>query len=206
MKGLKIGLDVDGVFANFVPTYIDTQKKVTGKELYPPHPVPIPVWEFRKHYGYTHKDIEDTNRVIGENPTWWYLLPPFEDSAFALARLHVWQTFNVHDIYFVTARHGIKVKQQTENWLKYHGMLQPTVLITDQKDKIASALGLDIYLDDSMDNINKVALHAVNTLPVLYTREWNKNLVSPFPGVIRVNNLSEFVELVSNYGESGKSA
>jgi hypothetical protein len=157
---MNIGVDVDGVFADFNSACIETCIKVTGKDLFPPRPFDIPTWHYPQHYGYSAEEMDFEKGpvwgAIKSNPTFWQTLPEYADTREALAYLDKLRRAG-HDIYFVTNRYGIKCKLQTERWLRRHGFADPTVLVTGDKRRIAQALKLDAYVDDRWENAVDVA-------------------------------------------------
>ncbi len=53
MRGLKIGVDVDWVLANFNDSFIERVIKVTGEDKFPPRPFDITTWDYPQVYGYS---------------------------------------------------------------------------------------------------------------------------------------------------------
>jgi 5'(3')-deoxyribonucleotidase len=196
---MKIGIDVDGVLANFNESFIDRIIEVTGKDLFPPRPFDIPTWHYPQHYGYTEAEMDFADgpvwKSVKKDPTFWYLLQPYLGVPEFLSTLDSGD----HEIYFVTNRAGIQVKAQTESWLEFHGFgLRtpnfgfPTVLISSDKGTIAKALRLDLYIDDNDDNCLAVHHDSTGTKMVQLARPWNHS----HTGLIRVESLDDFAKLI----------
>lgn len=187
----KIGVDIDGVIADFNSSYIDLLIKVSGEDKFPRRPFDIPCWGYDYHYGYDKKVVSETWRRIKESPTFWSSIPAYRDTKMFLKDLYNMQESTQHDIYFVTSRPGKGAKYQTEWWLSMQGFFLPTVLISDQKAKVCTALQLDYYIDDKQENCQSVHMEGQGKC-FMYAQPWN----SPIDGVPRISNLGAFVGAV----------
>lgn len=188
----------DGVLADFNTTFINRVVEVAGKDLFPPRPFDIPVWDYPESYGYT---AEDTSRVwesIKSDNKFWQNLEGYPDTTESLSRLND-VAISGHDVYFITSRPGVAAKLQTERWLKRHGYLPtPTVLISSKKGLCARALLLDKYIDDRRENVIDVAYSTGMTPPpqtYLLDRPWNRTEGSAMDRVIRISALVEMFNL-----------
>lgn len=189
---MKIGIDVDGVLADFNQDFIQTVIDATGKDLFPPRPFDIPCWDYPEHYGYTAADTKHVwQDVIIPDPTFWVSLEPYPGTEAALQLLK--DRDDEHDeVYFITARPGTFPKHQTEVWLRaHHGDFnwRPTVLISGMKGQCAEALRLDKYIDDRSENVLDVSRECKGTY--LMTRPWNKDLDCEKYGITRVTSIEE---------------
>jgi 5'(3')-deoxyribonucleotidase len=196
---MKIGIDIDGVLADFNSEFIKRCVDVTGKDLFPPRPFDIPTWHYPQHYGYTDADMKYPDgpvwQSIVDDPMFWYTLHPYDDApAFLLPLDH-----GVHDVYFVTNRPGPTAKQQTESWLEFHGyglhspnFSFPTVMLSHDKGSIAKALGLDLYIDDRTENCLDVNHASPSTKVFMRARTWN----TPIRGIPRIDSLAEFASQI----------
>jgi hypothetical protein len=76
-------------------------------------------------------------------------------------------------VYFVTARLGKSVKQQTEQWLQTFGITNPTVLVTTSKADAARVVGATHAIDDKAGNA--VAIQYMSTAKsYLLDRPYNR--------------------------------
>lgn len=196
---MKIGIDVDGVLADFNSEFIKRCVAVTGKDLFPARPFDIPTWHYPQHFGYSEAEMAFPNGPVWahviDDPTFWYQLFPYDGVPEFLSQLDSSQ----HDIYFITNRPGVTAKMQTENWLEFHNFgLQtdafsyPTVLISTEKGLCAKALGLDLYIDDKTENCMDVNHVSPKTRTIMLARPWNK----PLQGIARIESLKYFFALI----------
>lgn len=177
---LKIGLDVDGVLANFIYKY-----KWAAEELGLAYQDGI--WDL----GLNAEEVDLCWKLIKSTPDFWQTVPPYEDLEFLAEK------DSQHELCFITARvptEGSPVNWQTAWWLEDHlGITLPTVLVVaNWRDKPAliKALKLDAFLDDKMESVeNMVYSHGLNAL--LLDQPWNASA-----DVNRVYSVSEFFEKV----------
>lgn len=195
---MKIGIDVDGVVADFNGNFIDRVIDVTGEDKFPARPFDIVTWNYPESYGYTGEQCSAVWEVIKKDPTFWVNLSPYDESQICLEHLAS-LVEEGHEIYFVTNRPGVMAKLQTEDWLNNNGFNDfPTVLISAQKGEVAKALELDWYVDDKTGNILDVHEKSPNTNAFLLGRSWNAN-----DGVPVLGSLSEFLRMVDKGIEVG---
>ena len=158
----RVGCDVDGVLACFVTGFADRLAEIAGdkvvngavlRQLAKDTAAFPTVWDWPQLHGYTNDDVRAAWESVEQDDTFWQNLPVIEPEAVELLNA---LAMDGHEVYFLTARLGIKAKWQTEQWLLAHGMLMPTVIITEQKAPVAKALELDCYIDDKLSNVNLV--------------------------------------------------
>lgn len=175
---MRIGVDIDGVLADFNTPFIERVIQVTGKDLFPPRPFDIPTWNYPEHYGYTTVETSLVWDSITSDPWFWGGLPAYDTTALDLEVLDR-QVCKGHDLYFITSRPGLAAKYQTERWLRnQYNQLQSrpsmfTVLISSAKGLCAAALKLDYYIDDRSENITDVEHCTDATAVFLMDRPWN---------------------------------
>ncbi|MDD5366961.1 MAG: hypothetical protein PHR30_16615 [Gallionellaceae bacterium] len=139
---MKVGLDIDGVLADFVSAFVETIEAETGLRI----PVPPTSWDWHRHWLSDEQDARVWHH-IEENAGFWCNIA--SDASVGPARWAQLADMEWgHDLYFLTYRPGRVAKWQTEHWLREHGLWNPTVLITEHKGRVAKALGLDCYIDD----------------------------------------------------------
>lgn len=198
-----LGIDIDGVLADFNTRFIRRIVSVTKKDLFPPRPFPIPCWDYPQHFGYTQAETSAVWEDIKRDPHFWQELPAYPGTDEVLDKLYLRQAGG-DEIYFVTSRVGVLCKRQTETWLSNHWFDTPTVLISSQKGAIARALGINAYIDDKYENVIDVAWSQALTVggssthvrsatrTFLLNAPWNAAFGNP-EHVTRVSSVMEFL-------------
>lgn len=182
MKLLRIGVDVDGVLADFNTSFIERVIKVTRIDRFGKGFIPT-TWNYPESVGYSPEDVAAVWEDIERDPYFWRNLPAYAHTAQVLTYLSHLQHIG-HDVYFITARPGVVAKKQTEEWLQYKCRMQylaapsPTVLISRDKGGCADVLKLDIYVDDRVENVFDVLAMAQGNDPphavvFMFRQPWN---------------------------------
>lgn len=187
MPRLKIGIDVDGVLADFVAGARHYFKAKYGR---PDDSLIQNEWDF-DCLGMTKAEIDDLWDHIHNTPNWWTTLKTM-DGAYSLGWL-----CNNHTVYFITNRPtkttGDSIEDQTKNWLMdSHYIECPTVIVCKNKGALASALDLDFFLDDNVPNVTDVSLTSPRTTTFIQDAPYNQECVS----VPRLKSVNELVNLV----------
>lgn len=177
---MNIGVDIDGVLADFNSSYIKLIFQKSGVQL------PMPGPDYPNEWNYTKSRIrnKDLNAVWDEIKAthFWDTLGP-EPLLLETIELLLERRSLGDDIYFITSRPGLRAKFYTERWLIGHGMLVPSVLIAEHaeaKGHLARGLALDVFIDDKPDNIDAIT-HA-DCVCYLVDRPYNRK----FSGYNRV--------------------
>lgn len=186
-----LGVDVDGVLANFNESFIRLTIDITGRDLFPARPFDIPCWNYPQYYGYTEQETAGVWEKIENSPIFWETLAPYEDTINAVRYLR--EQFALgNDIYFVTSRPGKSAKIQTEKWLR-SWFLPPTVLISSNKGLCSRALAFDAYIDDRWENALDVSTTGAQS--ILMDRPWNREYNAEEFGIVRTSTVVGFAEL-----------
>lgn len=168
---MRIGMDVDGVLANWDRGFRVKLIQASGRRLCPPEFEP-PVWNWPQHYGYTDDEITSAYHLQALDPFFWEELKPMPGAHDFMEK--TWRLFgNVNvlirngrlpdtmdvfspEIYFITSRRGPAVKEQTHTWLQENGWTpaNTSVLINRHGDKgdVCKALGVNVFVDDRPEN------------------------------------------------------
>lgn len=175
---MRIGIDIDGVLADFNKAFVARVRLATGKDLFPkewlPHVTPEPpTWYYDKHYGYTKEESDVVWDSIRGDKLFWRDLDPLPGMK---ELCEVWPGIDAkHDVYFITARPGVQTKKQTEAWLRNQGIQGATVIISEQKGTVCQGLEIDTYIDDRPENYHAVEWYARRTRPYLFRASYNTN-------------------------------
>lgn len=196
-KQLKLGVDLDGVAANFNKSFSQLCKS-QGIDLPDFSTVDPPIWDYPEHFGATPEQMQEVWRLIKESENFWAQLEPYAGATAALKELSELSEKG-HEVYFLTLRRGLTSKVQSERWLRECGVKNPTVLITPNgKARLAHELGLTHVIDDYPVMVREYCLHASALKPYpkvyLLNRAYNKSCKS-LP-CVSVDSLAEFVKSV----------
>jgi uncharacterized HAD superfamily protein len=146
---VTIGLDIDGIFADFVTAYARVCSLAVGRVI----STDARCWDWVEQEGVTPEEVAKVWAGIFADPYFWACLPPLPGAEEALRYLDYRHAD--HSMYFLTHRPA-NAKFYTEQWLRDHGFEHPTVLLTPEKGKVASALKFDVFLDDKPENVSEV--------------------------------------------------
>jgi hypothetical protein len=205
MAGRIIGVDIDGVLANFNKGYRQKLIEVTGRDLIPeevcrgsrPGEEP-PCWNYAPHFGYTREEDRATWEAIAGDRGFWQGLDVLPGASALLISLKQTELDQDAEIYFITSRPGNTAKEQTEWWLMQHGFRGATVMIArGEKGFFAHGLGLTHFLDDKPENCESVKIARPGTHNYLLSCRYNESAHDRLKaqGVIVVNSLHEFAAL-----------
>lgn len=186
-----IGIDVDGVLADFAHGYEQKIIEVTGRNLFQPgdsdHP---PCWDWDKLRGYTGEEIGAVWKSIRASRDFWYslgALPGVEDF------IYDWSNTD-HEIYFITDRPGVNAQIQTQQWLIDYDFSCPSVIISRKgKGAVCAALSIEYYIDDKLENIEDVAATSKGTHLFMPRTLYNQD--RPCPGTV-IESLGEFHDVI----------
>ena len=157
---LRLGIDVDGVVADFRSAFRALAERELGL------PASGVETELSK------ADVDRLWRVVAGTTNWWLDVPAHEPDQikrlYAQARTARWEVF------FMTSRPpsaGDSVQLQTQVWLERHGYLLPSVLTTPSgaRGEVARSLRLDLALDDRMVNCLEI-ISASNSKALMILR------------------------------------
>lgn len=190
----RLGIDLDGVVSDFNAAYREAFVALTGEDKFNGEVEP-PCWEYATHYGYTIEQDRAVWHYITHDGDFWRRLAPYPG-----ADDFLWWLDTVADeVYFITTRPGLRVKEQSEEWLMAHGCDRPTVLIArGEKGMLATGLQLTHFLDDRPENCLSVAEQSGDTRVYLLEQRYNAWATSDprYARITRVPNLDAFQQAV----------
>jgi uncharacterized HAD superfamily protein len=185
---MVIGLDIDGVVADFLSPFLRFVERKIGNG--PILPDSITDFSFKGHPLLSEKIVWDCMEVVSYDPDFWQdlssLLSPRE-----------WQALEglnrKGQLVFVTHRyeretydiHGV-----TCDWLKRHGISSPSVHFTQEpKARLVENLGVRLFVDDRYENCEDVA-EKTQAVVLMPHRPYNQSFTHP-----RVKRIRNFDEL-----------
>ena len=142
---LRLGLDVDGVLADFRAAFHTLAASELDRRDVEP--------ELSKG------DIERLWKAVARAGNWWLDLAAYEPAQvarlYSLSRAHRWEVF------FMTSRPpsaGDSVQLQTQVWLEKCGFFLPSVMTAPAgaRGELARALRLDLVVDDHLVNCMEI--------------------------------------------------
>lgn len=193
-KKLKIGIDVDGILADFNSSYrelVHQYSDVRLPEISNTYPTS---WNYPRDAGLDKATDNKLWEVISKSNSFWQDLPAYPDTKNFLEWAG-WLPTEV-DVYFITSRPGWTAKHQTENWLRFNGFgATPTVLISSEKGQCAEALKLTHYIDDKNENCTDVFNGSGSITDVyMLVRPWNHE--QKF--IPRIASLTDFKKVIED--------
>lgn len=197
---MKIGIDIDGVLADFTKSFNALVRAEFGIEL----PYPAPTWQWHREGGVTKQQDNQLWNII-KTTHFWATLVPLPGAIEVIQRLDQ-LSHDGHDVYFITSRPGKLAKFHTEWWLKSYGMNFPTVLVTSDKGPVVQGLGLNIFIDDKPENnaevIAAVAQASSGKLPSVYLLDAPYNQWAQDAYGIRIATVQEVLDLHFTWREA----
>lgn len=185
-KRLNIGVDVDGVLADFT----GAARKLL-KNLFNGRPADDLVqtgWDFGS-LGITFEEERKLWKTIDATPNWWLNLKPLSITD------RITSLCEKHRVIFITNRKdgaGWPIEDQTRMWLKRtYGLVNTNIIISDNKGPVALGLKLDYFIDDRPKNVDEVGFNSPKTQPYILDATYNRDYAHP--AITRVKSFNEFV-------------
>jgi hypothetical protein len=161
---LRIGIDIDGVLADFRTAFHETAVRCLRHDV-----DDTPDLE-----SLSPLSAADVRRVwdhIAAAQNWWMEVPAYEPDQ--IARLYSLTRASGWEVFFMTKRPpsaGDSVQFQTQWWIERFGFYLPAVLtVPGSRGDVATGLRLDLVLDDQLINCVEV-ISAAPTKAVLVLR------------------------------------
>lgn len=182
-----VGIDLDGVCANFARAYNQMTFKMFGL----PDPIDSPQTTW--HPTWLTKDQEDASFVAClAQENFWETLDPMPGTNLLRDAQQYFQ------LYFVSNRAkaaGRGTELQSMLWLRKHFDIGfPQVIVTKDKAPVVNALSLSVFIDDNTTNCENLAVH---TSAQVYVKDapYNQDLTNA--KIIRVPTLDAFLEALN---------
>ncbi|HEX9443998.1 MAG TPA: hypothetical protein VGA73_07750 [Candidatus Binatia bacterium] len=184
---MLLGLDVDGVVADFLGPFLRFVEKKTG--CAPIAPETITDLSYKDHPVLTEAVMTECLAALALDADFWSGLDP-------LLAPPEWRVLDAlsreNRLVFITHRHegeGRDIRRVTADWLARHGVGNPVVHCTNEyKSKLVESLGVDIFVDDRHENCQDVA-EKTRALVFMPHRHYNRSFAHP--RVRRIQTLNE---------------
>jgi hypothetical protein len=185
----KVGIDLDGVVANFQQGLLDILTLVNPIQTYDWHDLRPDTLDV---------DLRKAQQLAREMPNFYAELPVFDDDDLTCLRDAVDAT-RIYGMFVATraplalpGRAGDPCEQSLQ-WLYDHDFRGWLHTEFDSTDKVQSLLsrGIAYHLDDDPADVE--ALRAVGIEAFLITRPWNEQLHCPY----RVESIAQFLDIVA---------
>lgn len=180
---LKLGLDLDGVFADFNGHpdrtnghgFCHLLVEVSDRDLFPRPWTGPTLWNYWKPLGYRTRESDAAWQAVQQRPTFWATLKPLAGAVESLAVVRLLRRHLLIEPVFLTTRPGLTAHAQSVQWLSDHGLPDATVVIclnAESKGLVARQLKLDLVVDDHPPNLLAVKMHSTARL-VLFDQPWS---------------------------------
>jgi uncharacterized HAD superfamily protein len=190
-RRLKVGVDMDGVIDDFVSAFRYEAQRVLGRAF----PLFSSDWDF-SNWNMTAEEQGKVWDRIRETENWFlWREGPFSGSINPLLNLS-----KSYELYFITTRvqtQGLSVQTQTQYRLSNLGVEFPTVVVIKDKGPVSAALQLDAFIDDRIENLQRIQECSPSTKIYLMDQTYNENFREP-ESWTRVRSLREFYEVIKN--------
>ncbi len=182
-RRLRLGIDLDGVVANFNEGWINRYNRDFGADLNVDQVVEWDAPTQLTHFA-GMREFWDWARTCGEGKSLFRPLGTYPDALDSLEELHR----SGHRIVILTTKPNFAI-HDTYEWLAQNEI--PTTEVHIVEDK--TAVDCDIYLDDADHNLEALRLTRPGSTVCRFVRPWN----SPADGLVDVVDWPSFVEIVS---------
>lgn len=146
----------------------------------------------------TKQEISTLWRMIFNSGSFWSTCPTYDHSE----ELLITAQAASDELYFLTARQGDHIQQQTFRALqnvatgfRVHGGVIP-VEDSAQKPNIVKVLGATHFIDDKIETVESVVRECWMTAVAVWDQPWNRQHVFP-AAVTRLKTVKEFDEWLS---------
>ena len=159
---MRVGLDIDGVVADFQSAIREMAALELGREL-----PPADRWAIWETWGITQERWDELLAAFTEREGWRWLSPYHSASTYLRSLEDAG-----HTIYYITAR-PLAASWMTFEWLDRHGFPCEDVCFYVDKAAAAKNMELDIYIDDHPPTVQ--AVRGAGIEAYVLDRPWNRD-------------------------------
>lgn len=182
----RIGIDLDGVLADYLGTFFKVSRKLCHKPKRNFQPT-----DHNMSDGLTANELYAAERECMHIRNFWRTLDKY-DNTNLLSKLQ-----DDLNLFFLTARYptdGSCVMEQSQEWLWDNFKIRGAyVVCTDQKGKEAAELGLHAFIDDKPEYVQDVKEQCPTAYVAICDRTYNRSFDHAKHSITRVSNLNEFL-------------
>ena len=195
---MLVGLDIDGVVADFLPPFLQRLAERAGNGPIDPRSVTDP--SFTNHPFLSPEIISQCIVEVSYDAGFWQELAPLpsEKEWRGLDRLS-----RENRLIFITHRYErdtYDIGRITCDWLRRHGISDPVVYFTQShKSELIAKLAVELFVDDRHENCREVA---ENTPAVVMMPHRTYNSAFNHPRVQRVQDLTEIFSFLNGTTQS----
>jgi len=187
---MMLGLDIDGVLADFLTPFLEVVASETGSGRIPPESVSD--FNLKEHPYLKESIVLKCMEQVSNSPSFWRELKPLitpeqwhklselsrENNLVFITHRYERDTYSIHDV--------------SCEWLENYGIINPTVYFTQApKARLIQDLGVSLFVDDRHENCEDVATQTAATV-LMPDRTYNQSFAHP--RVKRIWNFSELFD------------
>lgn len=185
---MTVGLDIDGVVADFLTAFLRFIEKKIGNG--PIAQDTITDFKFKEHPYLTEEIVWNCMEEVSYDPAFWLGLSAMI-SGKDWARLE--ELSCRRQLVFLThrfERDTYSIHRVSQEWLRSHGIRDPVVYFTQEpKATLVNELGITLFMDDQYENCVNVA-NETQALVLMPDRPYNQSDAHP-----RIKKVFQFNEL-----------
>lgn len=187
-----VGLDIDGVLADFLSPFLLRLEERIGKG-------PIPAASLRSvrlsaHPALTEEAVRECAEAVRRDPGFWGGLDSLLSPEQWRRLEHLSQRGQLSFITHRTGHESWDIHAVTSGWFRRHGITNPDVhLVEKEKSAVVEKLGVMLFVDDNYENCQDVA-ERTDARVLMPHHPYNRDFLHP--GVTRVMHFNEvFTEI-----------
>lgn len=179
---MKIAVDVDGVLADVIVTWLDiynTEHHNSVKKDEVNH------WDFFGSLGIDRVEFDRIFELAWKN---WRAIPPCE----TMLNQKVRDLSKIGEVSIVTARSRASIPS-VKAWLSDKLIFYSDMIVVDY-GPLKSTLDFDVFIDDSPLNAKNIA--ESGKLVLLFDQPWNRDIKGE--GIVRISGFPEAIAAIDN--------
>ncbi len=194
--GVNIGIDIDGVLADSVPSFLQLLNLLHGKQW---TPADITTYRFEDALGINEDDAAHFWKLFARQGG-WSRIKPVRGAVEFTARLA-----KKHAIILITGRPRHYVEIETKAWLRQHKIAYDELIFIDRLNKLQASQQagrrLDLFIEDSYEYGRPLADAGIPLLLIDYP--WNRD-IAPHPCIRRIRALADAHKIIAELEEQAR--